>query len=55
MLRTFVRRQPDERGQGLMEYAMVLGLCSILAVASLTTLGQTIADTLIGPVAGAFP
>jgi Flp pilus assembly pilin Flp len=55
MRRFVARRYAGEHGQGLMEYAIILGFCSVLAVGALTTLGQTIAQELIGPVVDAFP
>jgi Flp pilus assembly pilin Flp len=40
----------DDRGQGLAEYALILGLIAIVAILSLIFLGDTIADliSLIG-------
>ena len=32
----------DESGQGLVEYALILGLISIVAVAILTTMGTSV-------------
>jgi len=35
---------PDDRGQGLVEYALVLTLVSIMVIAILTLLGPTVAN-----------
>jgi len=37
----FVRRK-TQTGQGLAEYALILGLVAVLAIAALTFLGSTI-------------
>jgi len=39
-------RSPDERGQGLAEYALILALIAIIAITALIFLGDTIAQTL---------
>ena len=36
----------DEAGQGLVEYALVLALVSVVAIAALTTLGGNLTGTL---------
>jgi Flp pilus assembly pilin Flp len=36
----------DERGQGLAEYALILSLIAIIAIAALVFLGDQIADIL---------
>jgi Flp pilus assembly pilin Flp len=36
----------DERGQGLAEYALILALIAIIAIAALVFLGDQIADIL---------
>ncbi|MGD8682507.1 MAG: Flp family type IVb pilin [Chloroflexota bacterium] len=36
----------DERGQGLAEYALILSLIAIVAIAALIFLGEQIADIL---------
>jgi pilus assembly protein Flp/PilA len=44
----------DEAGQGLVEYAMIIMLVSIVVILALTTLGGTISG-LLDSVGGAFP
>jgi len=39
LIRRFVR---EEEGQGLVEYALILGLIAIVAIAALTTAGEKI-------------
>lgn len=39
MLRRFVR---EEEGQDLIEYALLAGFISLIAVAAITTLGQSV-------------
>ncbi len=39
LIRRFVR---EEEGQGLVEYALILGLIAIVAIAALTTAGNKI-------------
>jgi pilus assembly protein Flp/PilA len=36
----------DESGQGLVEYALIVALISLAALAVLTTLGKHVANTL---------
>ncbi len=44
---TFIRQLRDrEEGQGLVEYALILLLCSLVGAAALTPLGTAIATTL---------
>jgi Flp pilus assembly pilin Flp len=45
MLPTLVHG-PDERGQGLAEYALILSLIAIIAIAALIFLGGTISSLL---------
>ena len=49
------RERVDERGQGLMEYAVILGFVAVLCVAALSGLGQQIVTVLYDSVVGAFP
>ena len=44
----------DEQGQGLTEYALILALIAIIAVAALTLLGGKVTDVL-STVANSFP
>ncbi len=43
LIRRFVR---EEEGQGLVEYALILGLIAIVAIAALTTAGNKISKGL---------
>jgi pilus assembly protein Flp/PilA len=36
----------DESGQGLVEYALIIALISLAAIAIMTTLGQSVNNTL---------
>lgn len=36
----------DESGQGLVEYALIIALVSLAAIAVLTTLGKHVSNTL---------
>ena len=45
----------NEKGQGLMEYALILVLIAIVVVVALTALGTSISNALLGPVIAAFP
>jgi len=44
----FIVRYKDEEGQALAEYALILGLIAIVAVAALTLLGTAISGKLGG-------
>jgi len=39
-------RRPGEEGQALVEYVLILGLISIVAVALLTAVGTSVVDLL---------
>lgn len=54
MRRVLARVLDDEQGQGLVEYGLILLLVSILAVGSLTSLGQSIISQFYGPAAQMF-
>jgi len=43
-----------QRGQGLTEYAMVLAIVSMAAVATVTLFGDIIIDTFYGMITDAF-
>ncbi|MFN8622009.1 MAG: Flp family type IVb pilin [Chloroflexota bacterium] len=38
--------QDDEKGQGLAEYALILGLIAVVAIAALVFMGTTISQLL---------
>ena len=40
------RRSPDERGQGLAEYALILALIAIVAIVALIFLGTQVSDII---------
>ena len=46
MSTTFIRFLADDRGQGLVEYALIIALVSIVAVAALQFLGTKANNTL---------
>lgn len=46
--------QDDQRGQGLAEYALILGLIAIVAIVSLAFLGNTITDLFWAPISDDF-
>ena len=49
-----VNPRESERGQGLAEYALILALIAIVAIAALVLLGQDIADLVLNTIAGAI-
>jgi Flp pilus assembly pilin Flp len=55
MLNNFRRLLRDERGQGLVEYALIITLVSVAAFAALSLMGHKTNNTLIGPAASAMP
>jgi pilus assembly protein Flp/PilA len=48
----FFVRYKDDEGQALAEYALILGLIAIVAVAALTLMGTAITGKLGGVAAG---
>jgi Flp pilus assembly pilin Flp len=44
-----------DEGQGLVEYGLIIGLIAVVSVAALTSLGQTVLDTLYTPAQNMFP
>lgn len=45
----------DDRGQDLIEYALLVGLIALIAVTALTEVGQTIKDVFWAVIAAAIP
>lgn len=45
-LLTLLRPSDGEEGQGLAEYALILGLIAVVAIVSLAFLGNTVNDML---------
>ena len=43
-----------QRGQGLAEYALILGLIAIIAIVSLVFLGASISDMFMDPISEDF-
>ena len=52
LLRRFVR---DERGQDLIEYALLVGLVALVAVSAVTQVGTTIKDVFWNVIAASIP
>jgi len=52
---SFRRLLRDDRGQGILEYALIISLASVAAFAALSFLGFKTNNTLIGPAASAVP
>ncbi len=46
MVRSFLSRMRDERGQGLAEYALILALIAVIAIAALVFLGTQVSSIL---------
>ena len=46
LVRRLVVGQGDEQGQGLVEYALILTLIAIVAIAALVFIGNTLSTTL---------
>jgi Flp pilus assembly pilin Flp len=49
-LRLDVEERESQRGQGLGEYALILALIAIIAIVSLSFLGNTITDLFWAPI-----
>ena len=45
-MKTFVSMLKDDQGQGLVEYALIIALVSIIAIAALKFLGAKASNTL---------
>ncbi len=45
-MKNFVSMLKDDRGQGLVEYALIIALVSIIAIAALKFLGAKASNTL---------
>jgi pilus assembly protein Flp/PilA len=48
------RRLGDEEGQGLAEYALILGLIAIVAIVALSFLGTSITDLVFTTIGDAL-
>jgi pilus assembly protein Flp/PilA len=46
MVESFIARLRNQRGQGLAEYALVLALIAVVAIAALVFLGTKVSDIL---------
>jgi pilus assembly protein Flp/PilA len=45
MLQAFVARIRDQKGQGMVEYALILVLIAVVVILVLTTLGHQVSST----------
>jgi pilus assembly protein Flp/PilA len=52
MLNSLVKLFKDEEGQGLVEYALILVLISIVVIAVMTTLGGKVKETFVNVTDG---
>lgn len=43
-LQKLIKRKPEEKGQGLVEYALLIALIAVVVIAILGTLGNKVAD-----------
>ena len=53
MLKKLMAKMQNEEGQGLVEYALIIFLVSIVVIGTLTTLGTTV-DGVFGAIAAAL-
>lgn len=53
MMRGFFAKMSDESGQGLVEYALILVLISVVSIAIMTTLGFSV-QGVFNTINGAF-
>jgi pilus assembly protein Flp/PilA len=54
LFRRIARRAADEEGQGLAEYALILGLIAVVAITALMFLGQDIKDLVFTTIGDAL-
>ena len=54
LFRRLARRASDEEGQGLAEYALILGLIAVVAISSLLFLGNDIKDLVFNTIGDAL-
>ena len=54
LFRRHVRRTDGERGQGLAEYALILGLIAVVAIVSLLFLGNDLKDLVFSTIGDAL-
>jgi pilus assembly protein Flp/PilA len=54
LFRRLARRARDEEGQGLAEYALILGLIAVVAISSLLFLGNDIKDLVFNTIGDAL-
>jgi pilus assembly protein Flp/PilA len=53
MLELMSKMQENEKGQALVEYALILSLISVVAIGALTLIGKNV-NTILGTVAAAL-
>ncbi len=46
MITAFLNMLQDEDGQGLIEYALIIALVSVVAIAALTLMGKRVNNTM---------
>jgi Flp pilus assembly pilin Flp len=51
LFKRLFRRAGDEKGQGLAEYALLLGLIAVVAITALIFLGSSIEDLVFNEIA----